>query len=199
MIVSTVFCLCTDGTGSSSKSAEVFTEEEQFFVYTLMVWVLPVRVQRFLQKRNKKACGRKVRWGAGIQKLLCTVFFLKSKKFCLIGGEEHQTLKLSQVERFSDPDHYKYTGMFQKNRTGRLRQLQVTSCPGLFCTRSRRCCVLDLYLSKLPLDASECDVFYLTPLASIPKDAIKPWFLPISVGCNTLSTMVHGICSDGNI
>ena len=85
-----------------------------------MVWVLPVRVQRFLQKGNRKACGRKVCWGAGIQKLLCTVFFLHSKKFCLIGGEEHRILKLSQVERFSDPDHYKYTEHVSTNRTGRL-------------------------------------------------------------------------------
>ena len=99
-----------------------------------MVWVLPVRVQRFLQKGNRKACGRKVRWGAGIQKLLCTVFFLHSKKFCLIGGEERRILKLSQVERFSDPDHYKYTEHVSTNRTGSCElqgftpQMNFSSC-----------------------------------------------------------------------
>ena len=77
----------------------------------------------------------------------------------------------------------------------KLQVVLVYSVPEV----EERCCVLDLYLSKLPLDASACDVFYLTPLASIPKDAIKPWFSPISVGRNTLSTMVHGICSNGNI
>ena len=173
--------LRTEGVGSSSKSAEVFTEDDQ-----RNLWEKGV-----LGRENPKS-------------LLRTVFFLNGKNFCLRGGEEHRALKLSQVKRFSNPDRYEYTEHVSKNRAGGLRQLRVTSkvVPVYSVPEVGEKChvsVLDFYLSKLPPDAATRDVFYLTPLANVPKDATKPWFSPIPVGRNTLSTMVRGICSDGNI
>ena len=38
--------------------------------------------------------------------LLRAVFFLNGKNFCLCGGSEHRNLKLSQLQRLSNPDRY---------------------------------------------------------------------------------------------
>ena len=40
---------------------------------------------------------------------LCAVFYYNGKNFCLRGGKEHRALKISQLVRHHDPDHYVYT------------------------------------------------------------------------------------------
>ena len=52
-------------------------------------------------------------WGSGVldidspTKLLRTVFFLNGKKnFCHHGGDEQHLLKISQVQRYTNPDQY---------------------------------------------------------------------------------------------
>ena len=52
--------------------------------------------------------------------LLRAVFFYNGKCFCLRGGQEHRDLKLSQLERLSDPDRYVYRENSSKNRQGGL-------------------------------------------------------------------------------
>ena len=80
------------------------------------------------------------------QALLNAVFYLNGKKLCLCGGEEHQALKLSQVEHCSNPPSYRYVENSH------------------------------LYYAKLPKDVMEKDVLYLRPLARMPKKKDLPWF-----------------------
>ena len=61
--------------GSDSKSADVFSKEEEN-----QLWELGK-----LGNNNPKS-------------LLCTVFFLNGKNFCLREGEKYGNLKLSQVK-----------------------------------------------------------------------------------------------------
>ena len=54
-------------------------------------------------------------WDSGVMgatspsALLNAVFLCNGKNFCLPGGQEHRRLKISQLERLHDPDHYIYT------------------------------------------------------------------------------------------
>ena len=45
--------------------------------------------------------------------------------FCLRGGEEHRSLRLSQLKRESDPQSYIYTELASKDRVGGLAKLRV--------------------------------------------------------------------------
>ena len=68
-------------------------------------------------------------WESGVlgvddpAKLLRAVFFNNGKVFCLRGGEEHRSLKLSQFERTENG--YKYTENSSKNHSGGLAQLHL--------------------------------------------------------------------------
>jgi len=44
--------------------------------------------------------------------------------------------------------------------------------------------ILDKYLSKIPAEAKDNDVFYLTPLQCVPVDQAKLWFKRAPVGKN---------------
>ena len=57
--------------------------------------------------------------------LLRAVFFNNGISFCLLGGEEHRNLWLSQLKRENDPPRYVYTELASKNRAGGLAQLRV--------------------------------------------------------------------------
>ena len=52
--------------------------------------------------------------------LLRTVFYQNGENLCLRGRSEHRNLKLSQLQRRSDPNQYIYTENGLKNRSGRL-------------------------------------------------------------------------------
>lgn len=56
-----------------------------------------------------------------------------------------------------------------------------------------------MYLSKLPKQAFEKDVFYLRPLEAVPDEEGKPWFQNVPVGRNVLSKMVEQMCKGAGI
>ena len=66
---------------------------------------------------------------------------------------------------------------------------------------SERCHVrlLDLYMSKLPKDAIEEDIFYACPLPVAPSDPSKPWFYAKPVGKNMLNSALKDMCAEAGI
>ncbi len=99
--------------------------------------------------------------------------------FCLRGGEEHRSLKLSQLKRSGEK--YVYYENVSKNRNGSFTQLHVNSkIVPLYPNQAlgERCPVhvLDKYISKLPQKAKDEDLFYMRPLDSTPVDTDAPWY-----------------------
>ena len=144
-------------------------------------------------------------WEKGILKddnpraLLNAVFFLNGKNFALRGGQEHASLKISQLVRLHNPPAYKYTENGSKNHSGGIndkscnKEVLITAEPEL----GKRCHVylLDLYLSKLP---SSVEYFYNHPLAS--TDISNPvWYSSQKIGINSFQKMVKSMCSDAGI
>jgi hypothetical protein len=102
--------------------------------------------------------------------LFNAVFYLNGKNFHL-RGEEHKFLQISQVQYFQDPERYEYVEGGSKNHCGGLQE--ITSCsrnkvvPILANPQAGSRChvhVLNLYLSKIPPQASQHDFFYLHPV-----------------------------------
>ena len=134
-------------------------------------------------------------WSSGVMgaqspcSLLNAVFFCNGKNFCLRGGEEHRKLKLSQLERLSDPDRYVYTENCSKNHAGTFDQLHVQkkvvpvycTCDNASVTANVRCHVhlLDAYISKLPHTEG---TFYLRPLQKLKDEKASPWFSGVPIG-----------------
>lgn len=56
-----------------------------------------------------------------------------------------------------------------------------------------------MYLSKLPKEAKEKDVFYLTPLPKKPSDVTKPWYTLSPVGKNRLNGMLKEMCAEAGL
>ena len=54
--------------------------------------------------------------------------------------------------------------------------------------------VLDKYLSKLPPNARDKDIFYFRPVASAPTDDTSPWYVSMAIGRNPLSRMMKTMC-----
>lgn len=105
--------------------------------------------------------------------LLRTVFYLNG--FLLRGGEEHYNLKISQLQRFSNPPRYEYTELVSKNRCGGMATYRLENkVVPVFEQKSagNRChvFVLDLYLSKIPPETRACDSFYLRPKTHVADD-----------------------------
>ena len=65
------------------------------------------------------------------------------------------------------------------------------------------CCTLDLYISKLPLEAREKDLFYVCPVERLNKKKntfdSSVWYYSIPIGRNKLSQMVPEMCKLGEI
>ena len=119
--------------------------------------------------------------------LLRAVFYYNGKNFCLQEGKEHCCLKLSQIVRHMDPDHYVYTENGSKNRSGGLWQLRVENkVVPIYAVEELgvRCHVriLDEYISKLPPRAFEMDCFYMKPLTI--GEQSKPWYAAQPCGEN---------------
>ena len=94
--------LRTEGVDAEVKHASIVTREEEN-----VLWAADV-----LGTNNPTA-------------LLCAVFFLNGKNFCLRGGSEHRNLKLSQLQRLSNPDRHLYTENGSKNHSGRFCEWNV--------------------------------------------------------------------------
>ena len=133
--------LRSDGIGTQKHCTETFSKEEE----------------------NKL-------WECGVlgvdnpPSLLCAVFFSNGKNVCLRGGNEHRCLRLSQLQ--CTENGYIYTENATKNRAGGLAQLYIKNKTveihrnpeaGDRC----HCSLLDLYISKMPREAKEKDLFYV--------------------------------------
>ena len=126
-------------------------------------------------------------WSSGVmgestpRALQNAAFFVVGKMFNLRGGAERRNLKISQLKRQYNPDHYVYYENVSKNNSGSFKKMRVKGkvVPVYACRDAGSRCpihILDAYLSKLPPKAYESDLFYLRPLAEIPTDTSKPWY-----------------------
>ena len=57
--------------------------------------------------------------------------------------------------------------------------------------------LLDKYISKLPPEAREKDIFYLKPRANVPQDPMAPWYLSVPVRRNKIGEMIKTMAHDG--
>ena len=108
---------------------------------------------------------------------------------------------MSQLKR--TPSGYTYTENSSKNRAGGFGQLRVENkavpiCENPSAGERCHCYLLDLYLSKIPNEAKEKDVFYVRPLAHV-KNPSLPWYTSVPVGRNSLNQMVPKMCSEAQI
>ena len=168
-----------EGVGSDSKSTEPVTRDDE-----------------------------ETLWSTGVvsvstpKGLLNAVFFLNGKNFALRGGNEHRCLKISQTVRnisFEGKVRYTYTENCSKNRAGGFNQLSVPNKvvhQYQDCEAGERCHVniLDKYLSKLPSNVRDKDIFYLRPVISAPIDDTSPWYVTVAIGKNPLSQMMKTMC-----
>ena len=154
-------------------------------------------------------------WTAGIlnpdtpQGLLNCVFFLNGKNFCLRGGLEHRDLKLSQLQRevvkVKDKHLVRYTYIEHgsKNRSGGLKQLkQENKVVHQYESENINRChvlILDKYISKLPREAKEKDIFYVKPKAFLLTDHVQPWYTSVPIGRNKLGEMMKTMANKGNL
>ena len=110
----------------------------------------------------------------------------------------------SQFTRSSNPDCYTYTEHGSKNHSGGLSDLRVPNkqVPCYSIPENRPKCLvylLDLYFSKLPEYAFVKDILYLRPRVIVPSSTSEPWYDCVSVGCNTLSSMVKEMCAEAGL
>ena len=119
----------------------------------------------------------------------------------LRGGDEHRNMRLSQLKQTDNG--FRYTENASKNRSGGIAQLNVKSKSveifrnpdaGNHC----HCCLLDLYISKLPAEAKEKDLFYVRPMENL-KSEQSVWYYSIPIERNKLAKMVPEMCNLGNI
>ena len=59
--------------------------------------------------------------------------------------------------------------------------------------------ILDKYLQKIPAEAINKDVFYLTPLQKVPIDQAKPWFKVVPVVKNRLNAMLKEMSTEAGL
>lgn len=146
------------GIGANPKQAAILSVEDEELLWTSDV----------LGSKSPKA-------------LLNAVFFYNGKNFHLRGGEEHRFLKISQIQRRTNPDRYIYVETGSKNRQGGLNDIYDNNkVVPIFSNASagERCHVflLDLYLSKLPPEARQSDLFYVNPRKEVTASQMDVWF-----------------------
>ena len=145
-------------------------------------------------------------WSKGIMNtntpkaLRNAVFYTVGKMFSLRGGIEMRNLKISQIQRHTNPDRYVYTELVSKTSNGTFKKLHVANkiVPVFACPEAGERCpvhILDLYLNKLPQAAIEIDVFFVKALENTTEDDTKPWYSRTPIGRNTLDTKLGKMCS----
>ena len=172
--------LHSEGTGRQVKHTETISVEEEN-----QLWergVLDCKTPRGLQN---------------------AVFYTIGKMFCLRGGQEHRALKLSQLQRCAD-DRYIYYENVSKNRNGSFKQLHVKSkvVPVYACPEAGERCpvhILDQYISRLPEEAKEKDLFYVRPLEKMPLEPSKAWYSSVPLGKHTLQQKVKKMCAEAGV
>lgn len=129
------------------------------------------------------------------------MFFLNGKNFALRDTERYH-LHTSQLKRIKDPVGYVYVENWSKNRSGGLQDFKVPNKSETNYASGGDCChvyLLDLYLSKLPVDAFLENILYMRPLAAIPARADMPWYVRNRLGQNSCSKMITVICEEAGI
>ncbi len=113
-------------------------------------------------------------------------------------------LSLNGFVILTDIRRYIYRENASKNKQGGVRQMKmehkavtIVANP----TVQERCPVfiLDLYLSKLPPETKEKDIFYCRPVTTFLQKHGDPWFLAVPVGKNVLGKMVSEICEEAGV
>jgi hypothetical protein len=125
----------------------------------------------------------------------------------LCGGSEHRALKLSQLSKNTSPEgsvRYTYTENSSKNRSGGVKQLQISHKvvhQFAHLELGERCHVflLDRYCLKFLNLQRVMTFFYLRPLNKAPESENAPWFSSGPVGKNQLAKMVKDMCSQAKI
>ena len=148
--------LHSQGVGRQTKHAETISSEEEDQLWR--VGVMDTNTPTGLQN---------------------AAFFIVGKMFCLRGGQEHRGLQLPQLKRCTD--WYVYYENTSKNRNGSFRQLRVKNkvVPLYPCPEAGERCpvhILDKYISKLPSEAKEKNLFYVRPLEKFTTDVDGPWY-----------------------
>ena len=131
-------------------------------------------------------------------------------KIVLPGGNEHRCLKISQIVHKIPPEGKVCHTCIENcsmNQAGGFNQLSVPNTAVhqyQHFQAGERCHVnfLDKYLSKLPINARDKDIFHLRPAASAPirpaasapTDDISPWYVSMAIGKNPLSRMIKIMC-----
>ena len=136
--------------------------------------------------------------------LINAVFYLNGINFTLRGGDEHRSLRISQLMfgYEENMEYVEYTEFGSKNRPGGRKQLNLTNKSVRYYAQStlgNRCHVmlLRLYLSKLPPAAVEHDNFYCRSLQN--SETNKPWFSAAPLGHNTLDRKLKEIFTLANL
>ena len=118
------------------------------------------------------------------------------KSFCLQGGEEHGSLKLSQLKRTDTG--YTYTENASKNRAGGLRfeskvvGIVANDEAGEHC----HCYLVDLYISRLPEKVKSQDLFYVRPMDT---PTLQNWYTSVPIGRNSLAKMIPEMSKEAGI
>ena len=94
--------LLSEGIGVQTKRTEVITKEDEEKLWSS--GVMGLTTPRSLQNAG---------------------FFVVGKMFSLWGGVEHRKLKLSQLTRHYDPDHYIYYENVSKTNDGSFKKLRI--------------------------------------------------------------------------
>ena len=134
---------------------------------------------------------------------MIAVFFLNGVNFAL-RDSEHYSLKISQIVEMTNHEGYVYSEYGSKNRPGVLQDFRVPNkrVPVYRCPQAQDRChvyLLDLYLSKLPVQAFIDDTVYMRPLPTIPPAAHLPWFTNSHLGKHAISKMLTNMCSEAGI
>lgn len=160
-----------------------------------------VKHARVLTKEDEDRLWRTGVMGTTTPKALQNAaFYTVGKMFSLRGGVEMRNLKISQIQRHTNPDRYVYTELVSKTSNGTFKKLHVANktVPLFACPEAGEHCpvhILDLYLNRLPQAVIEDDVFFVKPLENVTNESTKPWYSRTPVGRNTLDTKLGKMCS----
>ena len=136
--------------------------------------------------------------------LLNAVFYLNGKNFHLRGGDEHEFLRISQLQYYQHPERYEYVEGGSKNHSGRVHEIMSSDrnkiVPIIANEQAQDRChvrILQKYLSKIPPTAYQHDYFYLRPVKEFTDDGY--WYTSQVIGKNTLSKTVSNMVFQAGI
>ena len=102
----------------------------------------------------------------------------------------------SRTQKFTTFTVEAYRRHVSKNRNGSFKQLCVKNKVVPFPEAGERCPVhiLDKYISKLPPEARQRDLFYVRPFQKYTSDPTCPWYTSVPLGKHTLQSKLKNVC-----